>query len=925
MKKSFLTLLAAFVLFSANVTAGSLRTGGKTLVESGKTELLSSWLKDICGATGSDKSYSITTAPNNSVGDVYFVGINNHWVGEVDGSYSVYNQINEGVTLIDKVQEDGKQTTNSGTFYTYEAKNANKFFFIVRNKDMKSDSFSKNMAFSYYSEYSYVDESKAGSIGYSDLTAKWNELKDGEPFPAPHDCDTSLETNHYITLNDKEDDEAPLHNFTAFLYVPYTINTSGKATTTYEEGDIYYVFKDKKNNKIPSDALNVDDITEDLYYLDDDEYESFKKEYKGKKYYTTKPSSGKFDAVPTYKKVTTEAAKEVPYVFFYNVTMAQAALQSNGKTGYACNYDVALNWSTVFDKYANNEVQIATEYDTMKEHYVLERSYDKTNWEEVMPESIKEVKGNEVRNATDKRFVDAELKEFDEMTKVIGYTVYYRVRSQVKKNDSSEAKMAETVSNVVTVNIPGTAPFSLTLQSGSKSKYDPTANNNQGANTFNNTLLAQETAAHDAVVLAAGAELSLVRVDDDNAEGLAVKTVTVEDASISLSDLVAQIANNAEAGTYTEEFTTQAGEKKDATYQLILKVPAGEDYEYYYSNKATIANSKVNVEAAIAHRSGTPDENKQDVAETFHNEVVFTPAGTGIGTGYYIYRDGEQVADLVDNGNGTFSLRGRSEEISLNENGQLVYIDIVKSDPIAVGETGESDDIAAWSYSVAHYDDNGNTYGSETAPTIYEGLLEELLVKTDGTIAAAYLPKSRRVFVSTMVKWTVRGNYSDAQAKSYQIYRRTVGEETSYQLVKEVDAADLQALEVEVTDLYNREDGKTGALTTSEVKTYDFYVTMNTTEGELKNSQVYTPTITAGAIFTSIDDVEMEEVEVTVADGIITVNGVEGMVAIYSANGQKVAEAEGDGSTTEIDATGLTSGVYVVKAQNMKSTKILIK
>lgn len=924
MKKSFLTLLAAFVLFSANVTAGSLRTGGKTLVESGKTELLSSWLKDICGATGSGKSYTITTAPNNSVGDVYFVGINNHWVGAVDGSYSVYNQINEGVTLIDKVQEDGKQTSNSGTFYTYEAKNANKFFFIVRNKGMKSDSFSKNMAFSYYSEYSYVDESKAGSIGYSDLTAKWNELKDGEPFPAPHDCDTSLETNHYITLNDKEDDEAPLHNFTAFLYVPYTINTSGKATTTYEEGDIYYVFKDKKNNKIPSDALNVNDITEDLYYLDDDEYESFKKEYKGKKYYTTKPSSGKFDAVPTYKKVTTEAAKEVPYVFFYNVTMAQAALQSNGKTGYACNYDVALNWSTVFDKYANNEVQIKTEYDTMKEYYVLERSYDKTNWEEVSPESIKEVKGNSVRNAADKKFVDSELKDFDETTKVIGYTVYYRVRSQVKKNDSSEAKMAETVSNIVTVNIPGTAPFSLTLQSGSKSKYDPTANNNQGANTFNNTLLAQETAAHDAVVLAAGAELSLVRVDDDNAEGLAVKTVTVEDASISLSDLVAQIANNAEAGTYTEEFTTQAGEKKDATYQLVLKVPAEDAIEYYYSNKATIANSKVNIAAVIAHRSGTPDENKQDVEETFHNEVVFTPAGTGIGTGYYIYRDGEQVADLVDNGNGTFSLRGRSEEISLNENGQLVYIDIVKSDPIAVGEDGNGD-MMVWSYSVAHYDDSDNTYGSEIASSLYNGIQSELAVNTFGSISAAYVPGTRQIYVSAKIQWTVKDTYSDTQAKTFQIYRRVVGEQTTYDLVKEVAASDLQTMEVEVTDIYNREAGKGGMITTAEVKGYDFYVTMNTTGDELKNSQVYTPTITAGAIFTSIDDVEMAEVEVTVADGIITVNGVEGMVAIYSANGQKVAEAEGDGSTTEIDATGLTSGVYVVKSQNMKSTKILIK
>ena len=919
MKKSFLTLLAALVLFSANVTAGSLRTGGKTLVESGKTELLSSWLKDICGATGSGESYSITTAPNNSVGDVYFVGINNHWVGAVDGSYSVYNQINEGVTLIDKVQEDGKQTTNSGTFYTYEAKNANKFFFIVRKQNRKSDSWSKNMAFAYYNEYSYVDESKASNIGYSDLTAKWNELKDGEPFPAPHDCDTSLETNHYITLNDKEDDEAPLHNFTAFLYVPTTINTSATSTKTYVKGDIYYVFKENA----PKDALNVDDITEDLYYLKDGKYRSFNDKYEDEKYYTTKPSSGEYSKVQTYKKVTTEAAKEVPYVFFYNVTMAQAALQSNGKTGYACNYDVALNWSTVFDKYANNEVQIKTEYDTMKEYYVLERSYDKTNWEEVSPESIKEVKGNSVRNAADKKFVDSELKDFDETTKVIGYTVYYRVRSQVKKNDDSDAKMAETVSNVVTVNIPGTAPFSLTLQSGSKSKYDPIANNNQGTNTFNNTLLAQETAAHDAVVLAAGAELSLVRVDDDNADGVAVKTVTVDDASISLSALVAKIANN-EDGTFSEEFTTMAGEKKDATYQLVLKVPAEDAIEYYYSNKATIANSKVNIAAVIAHRSGTPDENKQDVEETFHNEVVFTPAGTGIGTGYYIYRDGKQVADLVDNGNGTFSLRGRSEEISLNENGQLVYVDIVKSEPIAVGESGNGDMID-WSYSVAHYDDANNTYGSEISSTPYSGVQSELAVNTTGSIVAAYVPGARQVYVSTKIQWSVKDTYSDTQAKTFQIYRRIVGEETTYEMVQEVAASDLQTMEVEITDIYNREAGKTGALSTSEVKSYDFYVTMNTTEDELKNSQVYSPVISAGAIFTGIEGVEMAEVEVTVADGIITVNGVEGAIAIYSANGQKVAEAEGDGSTTEIDATGLTSGVYVVKAQNMKSTKILIK
>ena len=914
MKKSFLTLVAALVLFNANVFAGSLRTGGKTLVESGRTTELASWLKDICGATGSRNSYTITTTPNNNVGDVYFVGINNYWVGNIGGKYSVYDQVNRGVTLIDKVQDDSKQKTSTGTFYTYQAKNANKFFFIVRARKAKSgQAWNDDMAFAYYNEYSYVDEKSASNIGYGDLTAKWNNLKDGEPFPAPHDCDTSLETNHYITLNDKEDDEAPLHNFTAFLYVPSKINTSVTTTTSYVEGDIYYV--------VENGGQEVNDIKEDLYCKNKKgKYVSFKEKYEDERYVTTKPS-GDYKAVQTYKKVTTTSAKTVPYVFFYNVTMAEATLQANGNTGNACNYNVALNWSTVFDKYAENEVQKATQYDTMKEHYVLERSYNMTKWEEVSPASLKEVSGNDVRSTAGKKFVDTELKDFDETTKVIGYTVYYRVRSQVMKSDIN-AKMAETQSNIVTVNIPGTAPFSLTLLSGGTSKYDPTANENAGANTFRNSLVAAETAAHAAVTLAEGAELSLIRVDESNAQGVAVKTVKVTDANISLAELVAQIANNAETGAYTEEFTTAAGEKKDATYQLVLKVPAGNDFEEHYSNKATIANAKVNALAVVAHRSGTPDENKSDIDETFHNEVKFTPANTGIGTGYYIYRNGEQIADLVDNGNGTFSLRNTTEEIALNSEGKLVYTDLVDNAPIAIGETGNGNDVARWGYSVAHYDDSKNTYGSASASVTYKGAQNELVVNTNGSIAAALIPSNGTIYVSTKVNWAAKNYYSDTQAQSYSVYRRIKGEETEYQLMKTVDAT---TTEVEVIDIYEREAGKTGKLAINEVKTYDFYVTMNTTNNELKNSQVYTPTISAGAIFTGIDEVEMAEIDVTVANGIVTVNGVEGKIAIYSINGQEVAMAEGDGSTTEIDVTSLEKGVYVVKADNMKSTKILIK
>ena len=434
--------------------------------------------------------------------------------------------------------------------------------------------------------------------------------------------------------------------------------------------------------------------------------------------------------------------------------------------------------------------------------------------------------------------------------------------------------------------------------------------------------MAAETAAHAAVTLAEGAELSLIRVDESNPQGVAVKTVKVTDANISLAELVAQIANNAETGAYTEEFTTKAGESKDATYQLVLKVPAGNDFEEHYSNKATIANAKVNALAVVAHRSGTPDENKSDIDETFHNEVEFTPANTGIGTGYYIYRNGEQIADLVDNGNGTFSLRNTTEEIALNSEGKLVYTDFVDNAPIAIGETGNGNDVASWGYSVAHYDDSNNTYGSASASVTYTGAQNELVVNTNGSIAAALIPSNGTIYVSTKVNWAAKNYYSDTQAQSYSVYRRIKGEETEYQLMKTVDAT---TTEVEVIDIYEREAGKTGKLAINEVKTYDFYVTMNTTNNELKNSQVYTPTISAGAIFTGIDEVEMAEIDVTVANGIVTVNGVEGKIAIYSINGQEVAVAEGNGSTTEIDVTSLEKGVYVVKADNMKSTKILIK
>ena len=91
-----------------------------------------------------------------------------------------------------------------------------------------------------------------------------------------------------------------------------------------------------------------------------------------------------------------------------------------------------------------------------------------------------------------------------------------------------------------------------------------------------------------------------------------------------------------------------------------------------------------------------------------------------------------------------------------------------------------------------------------------------------------------------------------------------------------------------------------------------------------KNSDVFAVKASAGGIFTAIDDVAAEGVSVEANDGVITVTGAIGTIVVYSATGQAVATAQGDGGVTTIDASNL-NGVYIVKANNMIPTKILIK
>lgn len=970
MKKLFFSLLITLgVLYTPNAMAeGTLRTGGKTLTEQGRTADLQSYLKNICGAKSTGSSATINGTPNNNVGDVYFVGINHYWVGSLqNNSYNSYDQINKGVDKIEKVKDESKQTTSSGTFYTYEAKNANKFFFIVRRASKKTKDY--NLAFKWYDEWSYVENT---SGGYGQLTPCYDQLKDGAPFFAPHNCDTSLDTNHYITLNDKEDDSPEGikgYNFTAFLYVPTgasnqsSFESTGTGEYKYVKSQTVYVYKrgNSPSTGFFGSADKVSSASGNWYVKNaDGTFSQFSSKASDNYYsYTTSPDSRyDYQTVEIYTHTEVKAYKNAPYVFFYTVGLqgnrsAKKAISSE----FDCPYDAELNWSTAFDKYKTQVPN--TKYDGMKEHYILERSYDKIDWETV--EGINDVNGNSVSESTGKKFTDTGLKDFDETTKKIGYTVYYRLTSVVQKADGTE--MARRMApEIVTIMIPGSSPFSITLEEGDMSEYVPgTMGVNgyvDGKNIFTHTLICAETAEHETVILTAGAKLELIRTDNENPEGAAIAEFTVTDASMTLAALANKIGVE---GRVDERFETAPGESKDAQYQLRLTVGS----DVILSNLVDIVGSKVANTTAIMHRSGTPDAATCADVELFGNEIKFKPANTGVGTYYRIYNNGELVMTLTDNGNLTFS---DENGVVYKEDaaGMLTITHKCESKPIAVGETQEEATGVNFYYAVAHYDKNtGKSYGSAAKAAAYEGSLTELVVnlaqpnKGETHVGYSY----NYAFIRPILNWShIKAAYDDVKEPiGYQIWRKveladfekngaaqTVAPEMAggtdgKNITSDPDLGNYKLVATVAKDVttynddfyYARRPQSTGnwvnPLSADELRPTSYYIKAIFSEDKTvaqnvreKNSGAVKLNLAEGSIFTAIDDVQAEGVSVVAANGVITVTGVVGAITVYGANGQVVAMAEGDGTTTEIDASSL-NGVYVVKANNMQPTKILIK
>lgn len=946
MRKLFLSLIITLGALSApNLWAdGYLREGGKSLVDQKRESELNAWLTNICGASSTSPGCTITGTPSDKITTgVYFVGINHYWVG-VNSGRDPYVQINEGVDKIEQIPESGMLKTGTtdgyGTFYTYEARNANKFFFIVKRSSKKTDNTDTSCAFQWYDEWSYVENT---SNGYSELKSCIAKLKNGKPFFAPHNCGTSLNTNHYISLNGPEADDADSikgYDFTAFLYIPNNAPKSGNATKSdVGTGEYEYVEK----------TIYVSDngYYTGKFYVKNDDGTYTEKEFK---YNNWSISGGTKTTVYERKEITVQAYTNAPYVFFYTVDLSGKRSEKKPVTGYDCPYDAILNWTTAFDKWKDETPY--TKYDGMVEHYILERSYDQITWETV--EGVNDVEGNNITDGTKKTFTDTGLKDFNATTAKIGYTVYYRLTSVVQKSNGVEMAR-RTAEDIVIINIPGTSPFSLTLKDKTKSEYVPGSVNESGdyvdgKNIFTNTIISAETEEHDAVSLETNSLLELVRTDSNGEK--VVSHYTVTDKSMSLSDLAKQIGTD---GVYTESFETAPGDAIDATYQLRLTIPVTDGTnEVVLSNIVNIVGSKVSNTSFSVHRSGTPDKETCATMELFRNEVKFKPANTGIGTGYYIYCNGEKIMDLRDGGNLKFTDQKTLKEYVEAEDGTLSLTLFAEHAPIAEGETG-TETSTGFHYAVVHYDALG-TYGSEAEASVYHGTKDELVVTfstTTSTLGSHY----DLVFIRPVLNWELKKTADDvATPIRYDIYMKIEkaefekkGEDSSgrkgnvedwegdnfgkYIKRGSVNSGDGSTFADEI--YYARRKQSSGTwvnpIADDEIRPVSYYVkAIYSEEANIeknvkeKNSDVFAVKASAGGIFTAIDDVAAEGVSVEANDGLITVTGAIGTIVVYSATGQAVATAQGDGGVTTIDASNL-NGVYIVKANNMKPTKILIK
>ena len=353
-----------------------------------------------------------------------------------------------------------------------------------------------------------------------------------------------------------------------------------------------------------------------------------------------------------------------------------------------------------------------------------------------------------------------------------GYTAEYYVQHKVvtydRQGNRTNREIGTITSNEVSVRIPGSKGFLLSLAQDFVSKFSPRNYNpkngttttpfKQSTNHIANTISASPlTDAPSITNLTAGDVFTLHRYGKVNSEDRNLNVLTITERN---GNAVTYTLNGSNPRTetftsiqgildliasFTDEFDTTPGELYDAAYQI--EYVSGDGSTNMSSNLVCSKDIATNVETELFYRSGTPDELTNAPQELYTYELRFKPVDDTNVAYYNIWLNAEEpIARLVQTDPETFSVLGKNADGKFTEDlGTLAisydhYVHYRANVPLdKKANPGETDatrqglDENDLFFTLEVVMNNGNSYGNVDRVGKCSGEANELVISTEGT------------------------------------------------------------------------------------------------------------------------------------------------------------------------------------------------
>lgn len=536
-----------------------------------------------------NKTANLKTPVGVAVNEMILVEVNPYWRGpyhypdtkqgvryynEYKGEYPVaplWNQAKYGIKAIHKVGEPN--VTASGKLYSYAGK-LGRFFFAKRRKTAYVDGLNGDKWIEFgrwYDEWSLLDPNiNPANVGWADFPAfdHYEDFIKGSIWRAPHNCDNSLENNHFVSfIKEGQEDSFDGYNVTMLFYISdKTDGTVGKAGSVAADKPQPFMCM----LRAVQDPTKVAKVGEETT------------EFGIKKYY---------DVTVTFNSSFTEAEKSM-------LTKDNETMWNSTKGGV----------KEYFDIYRTDADGVRTPVATNVPADQLSKD----------PETGKYT------------YVDTNGGAHFPGEGALGTDYVYDITSKLYNADAAGVITGEAIATAQSENrsahIPGGEAFSLAVDGETKCTYQPSTTFGEGRNNFKHII---NTEVVNDFVYTAGDVIELRQFIGTSETPSWKKTgepLTLPESGTAFISAVIE----ADWRQTSYEFSLKGGESQDAKYQLVLMRKNAETDVYEdiaWSNELTLSAYRADLIAGtLAHRQGHPSDNFGPAKELYHNEVVFTPS-----------------------------------------------------------------------------------------------------------------------------------------------------------------------------------------------------------------------------------------------------------------------------------------------------------